>query len=626
MRVGFIGLGRMGGADAPQYGDAGHDRSMHDAREAATAPLLTDRHRHAAPASGRRRRRRRPGTRPGRRGRAGVTVAADLSGLQLAIAPTPTAHFGAGGIHKLGTLLGATGCSAAVIVTDAGLLSTPVIGAVRAALDEAGLPAVVFSGVHPNPTTDDVAAGAKVVDEVVAELAVASRASLVAVGGGSSIDAAKGIALAAVNVERGRDLDYRNEFAQPALPIIAVPTTAGTGAETNAFGVVTDPLTRRKFYIGHASTMPASAILDPELTIGLPPTATAATGVDALTHAIESYLSVRANPWSDGIALQVIAMAGAHLARSVADGTDLEARSAMLLASHMAGIGMSTTGLGLAHAIGHAIGGRHDLAHGVTLAMVLPQVLRFSEPVRQDRLASIAFALGVGDTGRDRDWNAAAAIDAVTSLRAQVGLAVSPADFGIGEDDFAAIAADALDDEVLANAPRQPSAAEIEQILAAAGQPGGGGLPLHRDQLYQRPAVPPASAHQGRAPDRRRYGAVGHHAARHRVGGWTPRRRAAPPGRAGFRPAQPACPRVPAAEPARVGHHRPDQVRQPAAGAEFLVVDLRPVQDRDARAGQRGPGCGREGRVPRHRYGGPARLRLGVHRPLQGSLSGRLRP
>jgi alcohol dehydrogenase len=403
-----------------------------------------------------------------------------LSSLQLAIAPTPTAHFGVGGIHKLGQLLGATGCSATVIVTDAGLLATPVIGAVRAALDEAGIPAVVFSGVHSNPTTDDLAAGA----EIVAELAVASRATLVAVGGGSSIDAAKGIALAAVNAERGRELDYRNEFAQPGLPILAVPTTAGTGAETNAFGVVTDPVTRRKFYVGHVSTMPTAAILDPELTVGLPPAATAATGLDALTHAIESYLSVRANPWSDGIALQVIAMARTHLARSVVDGGDLEARSAMLLASHMAGIGMGTTGLGLAHAIGHAIGGRHDLPHGVTLAMVLPQVLRFSEPARRDRLASIAFALGVGDTGRDSDWNAAGTIDAVASLRAQVGLAVSPADFGIGEADFAAIAADALDDEVLASAPRQPSAAEIKQILAAAGQSGGGGLPLHRDERY----------------------------------------------------------------------------------------------------------------------------------------------
>ena len=124
----------------------------------------------------------------------------------------------------------------------------------------------VFSGVHPNPTTADVAAGA-----AAAESLLTARPVVVAVGGGSPIDAAKGIALAAVNPQRGRDLDYRSEFAVPALPLVAVPTTAGTGAETNAFGVITDSKSRRKFYVGHATTMPAAAILDPELTIGLRP-------------------------------------------------------------------------------------------------------------------------------------------------------------------------------------------------------------------------------------------------------------------------------------------------------------------------------------------------------------------
>jgi len=382
----------------------------------------------------------------------------------LAIAPTPTAHFGAGSVAKLGQVLAATGCASAVIVTDAGLAATPVVAAVRAAAADAGIPATIFSGVQANPTTDDLAAGA----DVVTGFAEPAVAAIVAVGGGSSIDAAKGIALAAVNSQRGRDLDYRGDFAVRGLPIVAVPTTAGTGAETNAFGVVTDPGTRRKFYVGHESTMPAAAILDPELTLGLPKARTAATGFDALTHAVESYLSIRANPWADGIALQVIKMIAGHLARACADGTDLEARSQMMLAAHMAGIGMATTGLGLVHAIGHALGGRYDIAHGVTLAMVLPQVLRFSEPVRSGRLATIAFALDVGDAGRDTAWNAAAAIDALTRLRDEIGLAVRPADFGVAEQDFEAIAADALDDEVLANAPRHPTPSEIRTILAKA--------------------------------------------------------------------------------------------------------------------------------------------------------------
>jgi alcohol dehydrogenase len=389
-----------------------------------------------------------------------------LSGIEFSILPTPAAHFGTGALRELGPLLAAHDCAAVLIVTDAAMLATPVIGAVRAVLDDERLPHLVFSGVHANPTTDDIAAGA----ETAAEFAAAGRAVLVAVGGGSSIDAAKGIALAAVNPERGRGLDYHNQFSRPGLPIVAIPTTAGTGAETNAFGVVTDPLTRTRFYVGHASTRPAAAILDPVLTLGLPAPATAATGFDALTHAIESFVSVRANPWADGIALQVISMIAAYLPRACADGTDLEARAHLLLASHMAGIGMATTGLGLAHAIGHAIGGRYDVAHGASLAMVLPQVLGFAATVRRDRLEAIAFALGAGDRAVDAERNATACVGAVADLRDAIRLPASPAAAGIGQADYAGLAATALADEVLANTPRQPAAEDVERILA---QPAG---------------------------------------------------------------------------------------------------------------------------------------------------------
>jgi alcohol dehydrogenase len=395
-----------------------------------------------------------------------VTVHYAIAGTEIAITPTPSAHFGSGAVGKLPGLLAVTASDAAVVVTDAALAGTPVVASVTDVLAATGIPVAVFSGVHPNPTTGDLAAGA---DAVAAACRAGARVALVAVGGGSPIDAAKGIALAAVNPQRGRDLDYRRQFAHGALPIVAVPTTAGTGAETNAFGVVTDEQTHRKFYVGHASSLPAAAILDPDLTAGLPPAATAATGMDALTHALESYLSVRANPWSDGIALQVIRMIAGHLPRAYANGGDREARAQMLLAAHMAGIGMATTGLGLCHAIGHAIGGRFGVAHGVALTTVLPQVLRFSTPACADRLAGVAFALGAGDAARDTSWNAGAAVDAVAGLAGRVGLAQRLADLGISSADFAQIAADALDDEVLANTPRQPTAADINSILLAAG-------------------------------------------------------------------------------------------------------------------------------------------------------------
>jgi alcohol dehydrogenase class IV len=158
----------------------------------------------------------------------------------------------------------------------------------------------------------------------------------------------------------------------------------------------------------------------------------------------------------------------ANLERACEDGTDLEARWQMLLAAHMAGVAMANTGLGICHAIGHSLGGRWNIAHGVTLTMILPDVLRFNLPVRTERTAAIAFALGVGDTDVDTARNAAAAIDAVAELREKAGLTKRIADFGITEADYPQIAADALDDEVLANTPRQPAATDIEAILAAA--------------------------------------------------------------------------------------------------------------------------------------------------------------
>ncbi len=259
---------------------------------------------------------------------------------ELVIGNTPPAYFGAGAITGLPGIVAAAGAGAeaeaVLVVTDAGLASTGVVASVTDVLAAAGIAVTVFSGVQPNPTTEDLAAGA-----AAAAGLGAARPVVVAVGGGSPIDAAKGIALAAVNPQRGRDLDYRSPFATRALPLVAVPTTAGTGAETNAFGVVTDETRHRKFYVGHATTMPAAAILDPELTLGLPPAATAATGMDALTHALESYLSVRANPWSAGLALQVVRMVAEYLPRAVADGSDGEARGQMLLASHLAGVAVS---------------------------------------------------------------------------------------------------------------------------------------------------------------------------------------------------------------------------------------------------------------------------------------------
>jgi alcohol dehydrogenase class IV len=439
------------------------------------------------------------------------------------ITAKPAVHVGPGAIGELPGIVLAAGADQVVVVTDEALATAPVIETVLAVLAGAGLPARLFAGVHPVPTPADLACGADAVAEAAADAATTAAASasaaavaamlrpsaplvapshpsgphpvlrplapsqpsgphrvlypstappalagprivLVAVGSGAPIDAAKGIAIAAASPQPGRDPDGRPDGTVPALPIVAVPVATGTGAETSAVGLIADPADGRTFSVGHDGTMPAAAILDPELTVGLAPAVIAGGGLDALTRALESYLALRPNPWSDGIALQVIRMVAASLPRAVMDGADLAAQSQLLLAAHMAGVATASTGLGLCHAIGRSVCTRW--------AMLLPEVLRFNLPTRLERMADVAFALGVGDTHADTWPNAEAAIGAVTALRDDVGLNRLMGDFGITAADFAPICADALADEALASTPRPPTEADIHAILlAVSGHP-----------------------------------------------------------------------------------------------------------------------------------------------------------
>jgi alcohol dehydrogenase len=381
-----------------------------------------------------------------------------LAETELILDPKPIAYFGRGAVARVGEIARDAGAARVLIVTDPFLASSPVVAAVLASVEAAGITVAVFDQVTPNPTTTCVNDGS--------DLAASTGAdALVAVGGGSSMDAAKGIALGAVNPQRGIELDYTGDFAHPALPIIAVPTTAGTGAEVNAFGVVTDVVGHRKFYVGHSSALARAAVLDPELTVGLPPNATAATGMDALTHALEPYLSVCANPYSDGIALQVISTVATYLPAAVRDGSDIEARSQLLLASHIAGVGFSHTGLGLVHGIAHPLGGRFNVPHGLALCIVIERVLEFNLAAREERIARVAFALDVGDTHASVAQNAQAAIRAIADLARDTGMTARLRDFGVTLADVDGLAADTLADSVTANNPIQPTADDVVRIL-----------------------------------------------------------------------------------------------------------------------------------------------------------------
>jgi alcohol dehydrogenase len=384
-----------------------------------------------------------------------------LSEQTLMITPPPTLIFGVDCINELPEQIKALGKSSAFIVTDKGLMKAGIVDQVTAILSDAGIGFSIFDGVEPNPTTDNIKQGSVMLRD-------AGDVAVVAIGGGSAMDAAKGIALHAVNPGPVVNLDYRVDPKKPGQPIIAIPTTSGTGSETNTYGVITNLENHRKFYVGDTSVQPKVAILDPKLTLGLPPSATAATGMDVLTHAIESLSSRNSNEFADGIDLHVIGMVAKWLPRAVSDGSDLEARAQMLLAAHIVGVAYrSGTGFGVVHAIGHSIGGRLGTPHGMALSILLPDVLRFNLPVCAEKYAQVAFAMGVGDTAKSAEANANAAIDAIQKLAETVGMYKKLRDVGCTPELVPILVRDSLDDVVIYNAPRQPSADDVRDLILA---------------------------------------------------------------------------------------------------------------------------------------------------------------
>lgn len=384
-----------------------------------------------------------------------------IAEIELVLDQKPTAHFGAGAVKKVGELAKAEGAKKALVITDSFIAQSDIRKKIEESLSQAGIAVEVFDGVTPNPTTACVDAGSDFAAKSDADI-------LIAVGGGSSMDTAKGVSLGAKNPQRGIGLDYQTQFEKPGLPIIAIPTTAGTGSEVNAFGVITDETSHVRFYVGHSSALAKAAILDPELTLGLPPKATAATGMDAMIHAVESYLSIRNNPYSDGIALQTIELVMKNLPTAYKDGSNLEARANMLLASHIVGVGFSHTGLGLVHGIGHSLGGHFNVPHGVALCTVLEEVLRFNLPARQARMAKIAQALGVAETNKTEAENAEKAIQSLVLLAKEVGLASKLSDHGITEADLPLLAKTAVEDAVTLNNPIKPTEQDVLGILRSA--------------------------------------------------------------------------------------------------------------------------------------------------------------
>jgi alcohol dehydrogenase class IV len=354
-----------------------------------------------------------------------------------------TVLFGAGAIRKLPRAAAGAGIERPLVVTDAGLARLPVAETVLGLLREAGLKPGLFADVRPNPTAANCAAGLRVFQE-------GGHDGVVALGGGSGLDAGKVIAFMAGQTRPMWDFEDIGDWwtrADPAgiRPIVAVPTTAGTGSEVGRAGVITDETTHTKKIIFHPLMMPRTAILDPELTVGLPARLTAATGMDALAHCLEAYCAPSFHPIAEGVAVEGMRLVKEALPLAFRDGRDLAARGMMLTASAM-GATAFQKGLGAIHSLSHPVGAIFDTHHGLTNAVYMPYVLAFNRSVIEAKIERLAAWLGIagGFDGFQR-W--------ILDLRAELGIPHTAQGLGVPGDRWPELAAMAVEDPTAGSNP-----------------------------------------------------------------------------------------------------------------------------------------------------------------------------
>ena len=371
--------------------------------------------------------------------------------------PTRMVH-GPGALARLGELCGELGIRRPLLVTDKGVVAAGLVEPALALLDHA----VLFDGVRPNPDIELVGAGSTTYRESGCD-------GLVALGGGSSIDAAKAIG---VEIEHGgsiREYEYGGTpLTRRIPPLVAIPTTAGTGSEVTLWAVITDHRRQIKFNVGGTPLIgPQAALIDPELMTGLPAAVTAATGMDALSHGVECYTCDYHQPFNDAVALHAIELVGSWLRAAVEDGSNLDARTHMAHAATLGGMAYGTESAGAAHAMSQSAGGVHDCPHGALTARVLVAVCRYNVPASPERYARIAQALGVDTSGMDIDQAAYAGVDALAQLTADVGIP-SLVELGFSEDEIPMLARIAYEDPQTFGNAREVDVAAYEEIYREA--------------------------------------------------------------------------------------------------------------------------------------------------------------
>ena len=369
-----------------------------------------------------------------------------------------TSYFGKGAIKEIANEVHNRGLKKVMLVTDKDLIKFKVATKVIDILDEAKIDYEVYDKIKPNPTLKNVTEGVEFCKNCQADV-------LVAVGGGSAIDTSKAIAIIMKNPEFAdvRSLEGASPTKHKAMPIIAVSTTSGTAAEVTINYVITDEENNRKFVCTDPHDIPVVAIIDPEMTASMPPKLCAATGMDALVHAIEGYITKGAWELTDMMHLKAIEIISRSLRDSVKGS--MEGRAQMALGQYIAGMGFSTVGLGIVHSMAHPLSAVYDIPHGVACAILLTPVLKFNAPATADRYRNVAVAMGVeGTENMTVEEAREACIAAVEKLSIDVGIPQKLTELGVKEEDIQFLAESAFVDACTPGNPRDVSVEEIKEI------------------------------------------------------------------------------------------------------------------------------------------------------------------
>lgn len=369
-----------------------------------------------------------------------------------------TSYFGKGAIENVPTEFKTRGFKKAAVITDKDLVKFEVATKVTKLLDEAGVDYALYDGIVPNPTIQNVKDGLAFVKEAQADC-------IIAIGGGSPIDTAKAIAIIATNPEFSDVISLEGvaDTKHPCLPILAVPTTSGTAAEVTINYVITDEENHRKFVCVDPHDIPLVAFVDSDMMMGMPKSLAAATGMDAMTHAIEGFITKGAWEMTDMLHIKAIEIIGRSLRDSV--NGDQAGREAMALGQYIAGMGFSNVGLGLVHGMAHPLSAWYNIPHGVACASLLPTIMKYNKDFTGEKYREIAIVLGIegADTMSLEDVRDAAC-QAIDQLSKDVGIPATISELGVKEEDIPAIAKDALNDVCTPGNPRDTTLEEIIEL------------------------------------------------------------------------------------------------------------------------------------------------------------------